>query len=166
VADGHLILAVGNDGQFERFCAVAGCPELPADPRFARNASRVRHRDVLVPLLEPILKARPRAEWLAALEAAKVPCGPINDLADVFADPQVRARRMTVTLPHPHVDALALVASPLKLSATPPVLRRPPPLLGQHTAEVLAELGLDAAQITHLRERGVIGFTPEAPPRG
>ena len=162
VADGHLILAVGNDGQFERFCRVAGCPELAADPRFARNADRVRHREVLVPLLEPVLKTRPRADWLAALEAAKVPCGPINDLADVFADPQVNARGMTVTLPHPHVDALELVASPLKLSATPPVLRRAPPLLGQHTDEVLAELGLEAAEIGRLRAAGVIGSPPRA----
>jgi crotonobetainyl-CoA:carnitine CoA-transferase CaiB-like acyl-CoA transferase len=160
VADGHLILAVGNDGQFERFCAVAGCPGLAADPRFARNADRVRHRGVLVPLLEPVLKARPRADWLAALEAAKVPCGPINDLADVFADPQVRARGMTVSVPHPHADALELVASPLKLSATPPVLRRAPPLLGQHTDEVLAGLGLGEAEIARLRADGVIGPTP------
>ena len=92
VADGHLILAVGNDAQFARFCAVAGCAELAADPRFARNAGRVRHRATLVPLLAARLKLRPRAAWLAALEAAKVPCGPINDLAEVFADPQVRER--------------------------------------------------------------------------
>ena len=103
VADGHLILAVGNDAQFARFCAVAGCSELAADPRFARNAGRVRDRAVLVPLLAARLKLRPRAEWLSALEAAKVPCGPINDLADVFADPQVRERAMTVELPHPLV---------------------------------------------------------------
>jgi len=160
VADGHLILAVGNDAQFERFCAVAGCAQLAADERFARNAGRVRHRDVLVPLLEPILKARRRADWLAALEAAKVPCGPINDLADVFADPQVRARGMTVRMPHPHTDGLELVASPLKLGDTPPVLRRAPPLLGQHTDEVLGELGLEADEVARLRAAGVIGPTP------
>jgi crotonobetainyl-CoA:carnitine CoA-transferase CaiB-like acyl-CoA transferase len=160
VADGHLILAVGNDAQFERFCAVAGCAQLAADERFARNAGRVRHRDVLVPLLEPILKARRRADWLAALEAAKVPCGPINDLAGVFADPQVRARGMTVRMPHPDTDGLELVASPLKLGDTPPVLRRAPPLLGQHTDEVLGELGLEADEVARLRAAGVIDSTP------
>ena len=156
VADGHLILAVGNDAQFARFCAVADCPDLPQDPRFASNANRVRHRDTLVPLLAARLRLRPRAAWLAALEAAKVPCGPINDLEDVFADPQVRERGMTVTLPHPHTDALQLVASPMKLSATPVQLRRAPPLLGQHTDEVLAELGLDEHQRRHLRVQGVV----------
>jgi len=110
-----------------------------------------------VPLLAERLRQRTRADWLAALEAAKVPCGPINDLAEVFADPQVRARGMTVTMPHPHSDALELVASPMKLSATPVQLRRPPPLLGQHTDEVLAEIGVDAAARQGLRERGVIG---------
>lgn len=156
VADGHLILAVGNDGQFAKFCAVAGCPELAEDPRFAKNADRVRHRAVLVPLLAERLKTRPRAEWLAALEAAKVPCGPINDLSEVFADPQVRHRGMTVTMPHPHTDALELVASPLKLSATPPRMRRAPPLLGQHTEEVLREIGLDDARLAGLRAAGIV----------
>ncbi len=144
VADGHLILAVGNDGQFERFCAVAGCPELAQDERFARNAAER-------------LRQRPRAEWLAALDAAKVPCGPINDLADVFADPQVLERGMRTTVPHPHRDALELVGSPMKLSLTPVTLRRAPPLLGQHTEEVLAELGLDAEERAALRAQGVLG---------
>jgi crotonobetainyl-CoA:carnitine CoA-transferase CaiB-like acyl-CoA transferase len=117
----------------------------------------VRHRDTLVPLLAAHMRQRPRADWLAALEAAKVPCGPINDFAEVFADPQVRERGMTVTVPHPHNDALELVASPMKLSATPVQLRRPPPLLGQHTDEVLEEIGIDAAARRHLREIGAIG---------
>ena len=156
VADGHLILAVGNDGQFCRFCTVAGCTELSLDPRFASNANRVRHRDTLVPLLADKMRLRNRADWLAALEAAKVPCGPINDLDDVFADPQVGERGMTVTLAHPHTDVLQLVASPMKLSATPVQVRRPPPLLGQHTDEVLAEMGVDAAHRQQLRDRGVI----------
>jgi len=159
VADGHLILAVGNDGQFERFCAVAGCPELAADPRFAKNAGRVRERDVLVPLLAATFKQRTRADWLAALEAAKVPCGPINDLADVFADPQVIARHMTTRVQHPKNDALELVASPMKLSATPVQVRYGPPLLGQHTDEVLAEFGLTFEERGHLRSHGVIGCT-------
>ena len=161
VADGHLILAVGNDGQFKRFCDVAGCAELANDARFAVNANRVRHRDTLVPLLAAHLRQRSRADWLAALEAAKVPCGPINDLADVFADPQVQARDMIVRLPHPLTDALELVASPMKLSATPVQVQRPPPLLGQHTGEVLATLGLDAAARALLRQQGIIGAAPD-----
>jgi crotonobetainyl-CoA:carnitine CoA-transferase CaiB-like acyl-CoA transferase len=156
VADGHLILAVGNDGQFERLCKVAGCPELAADARFATNATRVRHRGTLVPLLAERLRLRTRADWLAALEAAKVPCGPINELDDVFADPQVQARQMTATVAHPHNDQLALVSSPMKLSATPVTLRRAPPLLGQHTDEVLREIGIDEARLRGLRERQVI----------
>ena len=156
VADGHLILAVGNDAQFGRFCAVAGCPELAADPRYARNAGRVRHRGDLVPLLAARLKLRPRAAWLADLEAAKVPCGPINDLAEVFADPQVRERAMTVEMPHPLAGTVRMVASPIKLAATPVRYRRAPPLLGADTDEVLGELGLDAATIAGLRERGAI----------
>ena len=157
VLDGHLILAVGNDAQFSRFCGVAGCSELAHDPRFATNAERVRNRDTLVPLLAQRMRQRSRADWLSALEAAKVPCGPINDMADVFADPQVRERGMTITLPHPHTDSMELVASPIKLSASPTQVSRPPPLLGQHTDEVLQEIGLGAAARALLRERGVIG---------
>ncbi|MEO8312621.1 MAG: CaiB/BaiF CoA-transferase family protein [Caldimonas sp.] len=156
VADGHLILAVGNDAQFARFCAVAGCAELAGDERFARNAGRVRHRATLVPLLAARLKLRPRAVWLAELEAAKVPCGPINDLAEVFADPQVRQRQMTVEMPHPLAGTVRLVASPIKLTATPVRYRHAPPLLGADTDAVLAELGLDAAGIAGLRARGTI----------
>jgi len=157
VADGHLILAVGNDGQFDKFCAVAGCPELAADARFTRNADRVRHRAALVPLLAPILRRRTRADWLAALEAARVPCGPINDLGEVFADAQVRARGMTLAVPHPLADDLELVASPIRMSTTPVTLRRPPPLLGEHTDEVLAEFGIDAVERARLRDAGVLG---------
>ncbi len=157
VADGHLILAVGNDGQFARFCAVAGCTELATDPRFARNAARVRHRDELVPTLAAILIGRTRADWLAALEAAKVPCGPINRIDEVFADPQVLARGMRQRIAHPLAGSVELVASPMKLSATPVQLRRAPPLLGQHTDEVLHEIGLDAARCRALRAIGAIG---------
>jgi crotonobetainyl-CoA:carnitine CoA-transferase CaiB-like acyl-CoA transferase len=156
VADGHLILAVGNDAQFARFCAVAGCAELAADPRFARNAGRVRDRATLVPLVAARLKLRPRAAWLADLEAAKVPCGPINDLAEVFADPHVRERAMTVEMPHPLAGSVRMVASPIRMAATPVRYRRAPPLLGADTDAVLAELGLDAAAISGLRERGAI----------
>ena len=153
----HIILAVGNDGQFAKFCEVAGCGELAADERFARNQNRVRHRDVLVPMLETIMKTRGKAEWLTALEAAKVPCGPINDLAEVFADPQVRYRGMVHTWHHPLAEAVDLVASPIKMSATPVRNDLPPPLLGEHTDEVLAEwLGADAARVEQLRTSGAI----------
>jgi crotonobetainyl-CoA:carnitine CoA-transferase CaiB-like acyl-CoA transferase len=156
VLDGHLILAVGNDGQFERFCDVAGCTELAADARFSRNADRVRHRPELLARLEPVMRARTRADWLQALEAAKVPCGPINDLDDVFSDPQVLARGMVTPIAHPAGGVIEVVASPMKLSATPATVRHAPPLLGQHTDEVLAEFGLDADEIARLRAAGAI----------
>ena len=156
VLDGHVILAVGNDGQFERFCRVAGCPGLAADPRFSRNAERVRHRSELVARLEPVMRARTRADWLQALEAAKVPCGPINDLDDVFSDPQVLARGMVTPVEHPAGGVIEVVASPMKLSATPATVRCAPPLLGQHTDEVLAEVGLGADEIARLRAAGAI----------
>ena len=155
-SDGHLILAVGNDGQFVRFCEVAGCGELARDKRFQRNADRVRHRDALVPMLANLLAQRSKQAWLSALEAAKVPCGAINDLAEVFADPQVQAREMAVPVPHPLTDSLRLVASPMKLSATPVQMRRAPPLLGQHTDEILLGLGVDAAERARLRALGVV----------
>ncbi|HMR69440.1 MAG TPA: CaiB/BaiF CoA-transferase family protein [Rubrivivax sp.] len=155
-ADGHMILAVGNDGQFAKFCAVAGRPDLAADARFATNAGRVRHREQLVPIVAGLMRTRIRADWLAALEAAKVPCGPINDLAEVFADPQVRDRGMTTTMPHPLAGVVELVASPIKLAAPPPSMRRAPPLLGQQTDEVLAEFGLGADEIAALRAAGAI----------
>ncbi len=156
VADGHLILAVGNDAQFARFCSVAGCDQLARDERFARNAGRVRHRATLVPLLAAVLKRRPRRDWLEALEAVKVPCGPINDLADVFSDPHVRSRDMTVNMAHPLAGSVRIVASPLKLSTTPVRYRRAPPLLGADTEQILAEFGLDAAAIAALRQDGAI----------
>ncbi|WP_073468201.1 CaiB/BaiF CoA-transferase family protein [Rhizobacter sp. OV335] len=155
-SDGHMILAVGNDGQFAKFCEVAGRPELAADPRFARNADRVRHRAVLVPLLAALIAARPRQHWLKALEAAKVPCGAINDLAEVFADPQVQFRGMTVPMPHSLADTLRVVASPMKLSDTPVQYRRAPPLLGEHTDDVLAELGWSDAERAELRRQNVL----------
>jgi crotonobetainyl-CoA:carnitine CoA-transferase CaiB-like acyl-CoA transferase len=159
-ADGHkdhMILAVGNDGQFAKFCQVAGRPELADDPRFAKNQDRVRHRGVLVPLLEQVMKQKRKADWLAALEAAKVPCGAINNLDEVFADPHVRERGMVTAWSHPLADPVRLVASPLKLSGTPVRSDLPPPLLGEHTDEVLRELlGYDAARIAALRAQEVI----------
>ncbi len=139
VADGQVILAVGNDAQFARFCAAAGVASMAAEPRFARNADRVCHRSSLVARLSTVMRERSRADWLATLEAAQVPGGPINSLEQVFAGPQVKAREMIETLSHPLDDALRLVASPLKLSATPTRTRHPPPLLGQHCREVLVD---------------------------
>jgi crotonobetainyl-CoA:carnitine CoA-transferase CaiB-like acyl-CoA transferase len=153
----HIILAVGNDGQFAKFCAVAGRPELATDARFALNQNRVRHRDVLVPLLTEVLKTRGKADWLSALEAARVPCGPINNLAEVFADEHVRSREMVHTWAHPLADAVDLVASPMKLGATPVRNDLPPPLLGQHTAEVLGDwLAMSPASVEALRRGGAI----------
>lgn len=152
-----IILAVGNDGQYAKFCDVAGRPDLARDPRFVRNSGRVQHRAELVPLLEDVLKTRPKAQWLAELEAAKVPCGAINRLDEVFADPQVQARGMLTEWQHPLHSGLRLVGSPLKLSQTPVRQALPPPLLGQHTDEVLRELlGCDAARLHALRTQGVI----------
>jgi crotonobetainyl-CoA:carnitine CoA-transferase CaiB-like acyl-CoA transferase len=163
-ADGsrdHLILAVGNDGQYAKFCEVAGRPDLASDPRFASNRQRVVHRGELVPLLETLLKTRCKADWLAALEAAKVPCGAINNLAEVFADPQVQERGMVSHWAHPVRHDLSLVASPMKFSATP--VRSPdrgglpPPLLGQHTDEVLRSvLGYSQTQLDALKAQGAV----------
>ena len=153
----HLILAVGNDGQFAKFCAVAGHPEWAQNPRYAQNADRVRHRAELVPLLEAVMKTRNKATWLAALEAAKVPCGAINTLGEVFADPQIQERGMVTTWDHPIQPGLKLVSSPIKMSQTPVRKDLPPPLLGQHTEEVLSEvLGWSPAQQASLRSKGVI----------
>ena len=156
-ADRPLVIAVGNDGQFAKFCAVAGHPELAQDPRYALNTNRVRHRAELVPQLEAIMATRTKAVWLSALEAAKVPCGAINTLGEVFADPQVHARGMVTTWEHPIQTGLKLVSSPIKMSRTPVRQDLPPPMLGQHTQEVLTEvLGWSAEQLGPLRGKGVI----------
>lgn len=140
-ADGHLIVAVGNDAQFARFVEVLGMPELAQDPRFASNRDRVRHRDQLIPPLQRALLERSKSEWLASLEAAGVPAGPINTVAEVFAEPQILARDMRVNVPHPDNAGLELVGNPIKLSRTPVEYRRAPPRLGEHTAELLGDTG-------------------------
>jgi crotonobetainyl-CoA:carnitine CoA-transferase CaiB-like acyl-CoA transferase len=159
-ADGnkdHLILAVGNDGQYAKFCAVAGRPELSQDPRFAKNSERVRNRAVLVPMLEEVMRTRSKQDWLSALEAAKVPCGAINNLAEVFDDPHVQSRAMVHTWDRPGTGPVNLVSSPMKLSATPVRNDVAPPLLGQHTNEVLGELlGYSSEKIQQLRKDAII----------
>lgn len=156
-ADGDLILTVGNDSQFRKFCEVAGHPEWGADPRFASNGQRVAHRAELIPLIRQATVFRTTAQWVGLLEAAGVPCGPVNDLQQVFADPQVIARGLRLDLPHPLAGNTPQVASPLRLSASPVEYRQAPPLLGEHTERVLGEvLGLDAEQIQALRDQGVI----------
>jgi len=156
-ADGHIVVAVGNDGQFARLCQVAGRPDLGADPRFAENAGRVAHRAILLPHLEAVLATRPSATWIAQLEEAGVPCGPINDLAQVFADPQVRHRALQRQVEHPLAGLTSITASPIRLSGTPLDEPTAPPLLGQHTREVLADLlGLADGEIERLRRAGVV----------
>ncbi|MBD1600337.1 CaiB/BaiF CoA transferase family protein [Pseudomonas typographi] len=156
-ADGDIILTVGNDSQFRKFCEVAGHPEWAADARFSSNAARVAHREVLVPLIRQATVFRTSAEWLQALEPVGVPCGPINDVQQVFNDPQVQARGLVVTLEHALAGTLPQVASPLRLSQTPVEYRQAPPLLGEHTAQVLAQLlGLGADEQKGLKASGVI----------
>jgi len=156
-ADGHVVIAVGNDAQYAKFCDLAGRPDLAADPRFVKNADRVRNRALLVPLLEELVRAQPVAFWTASLEAAGVPCGPINSIAQALADPQAVARGVRIDLPHPRAGTVPLVGMPIRMSDSPPDYRRPPPLLGEHTDEVLRELaGLDADAIAALRARGVV----------
>jgi len=161
--DGQMLLAVGNDGQFARFCAALGQPAWAADARFASNTLRVQHRADLAAQIEGITRTQTTAHWVTLLEDKAVPCGPINTLAQAFAEPQVAARGLVVKqalAPTEQAQAaikeIVTVASPMRLSATPPVLRRAPPALGEHTQEVLEELGLDAQQMADLRKRHVI----------
>jgi crotonobetainyl-CoA:carnitine CoA-transferase CaiB-like acyl-CoA transferase len=158
VADGHVILAVGNDSQFAKFCEVAGQPEWARDPRYAQNAERVRRRAEIVPLIAEVMRTRTQREWLDALEAVAGPCGPINPLDQVFADPQARARGLRFDLPHALAGTVPQVRTPLVLGAKPLASERPPPLLGEHTTKVLGErLGFDAAKLAALAAAGVIG---------
>lgn len=156
-ADGDIILTIGNDGQFRKFAEAAGHPEWASDDRFASNKARVAHRKELIPLIRQVTVFRTTAEWVALLEQAGVPCGPINDLAQVFADPQVQARGLRLDLPHPLAGSVPQVASPIRLSETPVEYRKAPPVLGEHSEAILQELlGLDFDKILSLRQAGVI----------
>ena len=161
--DGNMLLAIGNDGQFQRFCTAAGQPDWANDPRYTTNTLRVQHRSELIPMMEAVTRTRSTAAWIALLEDKAVPCGPINTIAQAFDDAQVKARGLAVSLPRwkdgeagDGITHITGVASPLRLSATPPVLRNAPPALGQHTDEVLAELGLNTQAIAALRDKQVL----------
>ncbi len=155
--DGYIILAVGNDAQFRRFCEFAGRSEMADDPRFAKNSGRVQHRETLLTWIVEAMRGRSSADWLDGLHARGIPCGPINNIDEVFADPQVRHRGLELELAHPSAGKVAGVACPVRLSATPVEYERAPPLLGAHTDEVLAELlGMDDATLDSLRGDGII----------
>ncbi len=155
--DGHIIVTVGNDGQFGKLCSIAGCPELAEDGRFATNASRVAHRHELIPLLEGALKKHSNREWIALMEKGGVPCGPINNLAEVFADPQVAHRNMRIELNHQRAGKIALVGNPMKFSRTPVAYGQAPPVLGEHNEDILGQvLGLSEQDILQLAAAGVV----------
>jgi crotonobetainyl-CoA:carnitine CoA-transferase CaiB-like acyl-CoA transferase len=155
--DGDLILAIGNDNQFRRFCAAAGIPELGEDPRFVDNAARLANREACVDAIAPAIQRKTTAEWIATLEPLGVPCGPINHLDEVYADPQVQHRGLKIDVPHPLAGTVPLVANPIKYSRTPIAYDMPPPLLGQHTDEVLSQfLGRSDADIAALRAKRII----------
>ncbi|MEE4072032.1 CaiB/BaiF CoA-transferase family protein [Pseudomonas viridiflava] len=156
-ADGDFILTVGNDSQFRKFAEVAGQSQWATDPRFLTNKLRVANRGELIPLIRQATVFKTTAQWVDELEAAGVPCGPVNDLAQVFADPQVLARGLALELPHALGGRVAQVASPIRLSETPVEYRRAPPLLGEHTSQVLQELlGVSGDEVVALREAGVL----------
>lgn len=156
-SDGEVIVACGNDNLFRKFCDAAGCPELAEDPRFATNGKRVENRAEMTRLIQELFVKKTTAEWLALLEAAGVPNGPINNIAQVFEEPQVKARGVKIELEHAAAGKLPLVASPMRFSATPLEYRLPPPLLGEHTDEVLRGiLGKSAEEIARLRVAGVL----------
>ena len=154
--DGELVIVVGNDGQFAKFCEVLGHPEWTTDERFATNPARIRNLAALTPMIVAELAKENRAHWVAALEGAGVPCGPINNIAEAFADPQVKHRGMLFDMPHPSGARLPQVASPMRFRETPLRHEVPPALLGQHTEQILLELNYDKEQIRGLKGKGVI----------
>ena len=156
-ADDYIILAVGNDGQWQRFCAATGQEAWAKDARFETNPQRLANREVLIPLLEDLFREKTVAEWLRLCAEADVPAGPVNTLDKVFADPQALARGMLVEMPHPTAGTVKLAGTPLNLSATPARIRLAPPLLGEHTDEILIRtLGMDAGAVAELRGEGVV----------
>ncbi len=150
------MLAVGNDAIWRRFAPVAGLEDLLEDPRFTTNPLRVEHRDTLLPLVADAMASRTSAEWLEVLDAAGVPVGPIQTVDEVVRDPQVLARGMIGEVAHPTAGTVRTVGCPVRLTATPPQVRSAPPTLGQHTDELLAELGVDADRVAALRESGTV----------
>jgi crotonobetainyl-CoA:carnitine CoA-transferase CaiB-like acyl-CoA transferase len=154
--DGDIVLAVGNDGQYQRMCHAINRPDLAADERLVRNAGRVRHRDELLGLIAQIFAGWKRSDLVAALDAAGVPCGPINSVPEVFEDPQVKHRGMRIDIPHPTAGKVPQVASPLRFAQAPLHYERPPPLLGEHSLQILRELGMDEAKIEALRKAEII----------
>ena len=154
--DGKLVLAVGNDGQFAKFCEVLGRADLATDERFAQNQNRVRNRSILQPIIVAELAKRNRNELILALDRAGVPCGPINSIPEVFEDPQVKHRGMLVEIPHPQAEKVAVVASPMRFREALLVHDRAPPLLGQHSTEILKELNLSEAQVAELRANQIV----------
>ena len=154
--DGQIVLAVGNDGQFVKLCQVLGEPGLATDERFATNPARVRNLPALTARLNGLFAPRPASEVVAALEAAGVPCGPINTVPEMFADPQVRHRAMLRQVPHPRAGTAPQVVSPMRFAANPLAFDDPPPMLGQHTADILRELGIPDADAAKLSDQGVV----------
>ncbi len=155
-SDGFFILGCANDGLWRRMCPAIGRDDLTDDPRFKTNTDRVRHREELIAILSEHFRTRTTLEWVESIGDAGVPCGPINRVSDVVNDPQVLARDMMVSIPHPLVPELKLPGSPLKLAETPPSVRRYPPLLGEHNEEVLCELGYSKEELVRFKEEGVI----------
>ncbi len=156
-SDSWIIIAVGNDGQFRHFVKAGDRELLADDPRFATNPARIEHRDALIPLLAAMVKEKTKVEWISLLESVGVPCGPINNLQEVFENEQVVARGIQLNVPHPTAGSMKLVASPMRLSKTPVTMRMPPPLLGEHTEEILsATLHYTHEQIAQLRSKGII----------
>ena len=155
-ADGYVTLGAANERLFRRLCDVLGHPEWREVPELADNASRVRNRAMLAERIESVTAQKPRSHWLAVLEANDIPCGPINDYAQVFTDPQVVARNMVVAVEHPTLGSLKTLGTPIKLSATPPDVGRRAPLLGEHTDEVLVEAGFGESEIAALRRAGAV----------